>query len=106
MMQQSAPDDFVIATGETHSLGAFVDQAFSTLGLAAQDHVETNPALMRPTDLRVSRADPAHAEARLGWRAGSRMREVVRNMVEAERARTTPRSEQTPTPGDSRPGRA
>ena len=86
MMQQPAPEDLVIATGETHSLAAFVDAAFSTLGLAAQDHVETNPALMRPTDLRVSRADPAHAEARVGWRARTRMREVVRNMVEAEQA--------------------
>jgi GDPmannose 4,6-dehydratase len=105
MMQLPAPDDFVIATGETNSLAAFVDEAFGALGLAAQDHVEKNPALMRPTDLRVSRADPAHAATRLSWCARARMREVVRNMVEAERARFTPQSGPTPAPGGARPDR-
>jgi GDPmannose 4,6-dehydratase len=99
MMQQPTPEDVVIATGETNSLAAFVDEAFGALGLAARDHVEISQAFMRPTDLRVSRADPAHAEARLGWRARARMRDVVRKMVDAERARAAVHSEQPPALG-------
>ena len=106
MMQQPEPKDFVIATGETESLAAFVDEAFATLGLAAQDHVERNPALMRPTDLRESCADPTHAEARLGWRARTRMHEVVRKMVDAERVRTIPPGDRTAAPDELRPGKA
>jgi GDPmannose 4,6-dehydratase len=85
MLQQDAPDDYVVATGETHSLRAFVAEAFACVGLDWHDHVRQDPALFRRTDIAVSRADPSKARARLGWSATVRMPDVVRRMVEAER---------------------
>jgi GDPmannose 4,6-dehydratase len=84
MLQQEAPQDYVIATGVTHSLQDFVEETFQALQLDWRDHVESDPTLMRPTDLRVSRADPSLAASKLGWRARTNMRDVVRSMVEAE----------------------
>jgi GDPmannose 4,6-dehydratase len=88
MLQSDAPEDIVIATGETHALADFVAEAFQAVGLDWRDHVITDPALMRPTDLRISRANPALAAEKLGWRASMRMPGVVRAMVAAEQART------------------
>jgi GDPmannose 4,6-dehydratase len=87
MLVQDTPQDFVIATGETHALEAFVAQAFDALGLDWHDHVTSDPALMRPTDMRISRANPARAAEHLGWRANKRMQDVVRAMVAAEQGR-------------------
>ena len=84
MLQQERADDYVIATGETNSLEQFVEHAFASVGLDWHDHVETNPALLRPTDIRVGRADPAKAREKLGWSARYRMRDVVREMMRAE----------------------
>jgi GDPmannose 4,6-dehydratase len=84
MLQQESPDDFIIATGETTPLKTFVAEAFAAAGLDWRDHVESDPAMMRPSDLRVSKADPSKAAAKLGWRATHKMRDVVRMMVEAE----------------------
>lgn len=83
MLQHSEPDDFVIATGRTYPLAEFVAQAFTCVGLDWQQHVDSDPNLLRPTDLRVSRANPARALDRLGWQAKSDMPEVVRKMVAA-----------------------
>lgn len=83
MLQQSEPDDFVIATGQTYSLEEFVAQAFTLVGLDWRQHVHNDPNLLRPADLRVSRANPARARERLGWQAKSDMPEVVRKMVTA-----------------------
>lgn len=85
MLQQDAPDDFVIATGESHSLEEFVEQAFAAVGLDWRDHVVRDKALLRPTDLATGRGNPARARDRLGWQARHRMRDVVRMMVQAER---------------------
>lgn len=85
MLAQEVPQDMVIATGETHALEDFVAEAFDSVGLDWHDHVTSDPALMRPTDLRISRANPAMAAEKLGWRADMRMRGVVRAMVAAER---------------------
>ena len=82
MLQRPQPEDFVIATGETHSLQDFVAEAFATLNLDWRDYVDTDPALMRPTDLAMSRADPSRAAEKLGWKAQTHMKEVVRKMVE------------------------
>lgn len=81
MLQQENPDDFVIATGESNSLEDFVEAAFSCLGLRWQDHVEPDPALLRPTEILVGRANPRKALEVLGWQAKLRMRDVVREMV-------------------------
>lgn len=88
MLQLDTPQDFVIATGETHALKDFVAAAFEALNLDWHDHVISDPALMRPTDLRISRADPSLAAEKLGWRASMHMHDVVRAMVAAEQERT------------------
>lgn len=84
MMQREHAQDFVIATGETHSLGEFVEAVFAAAGLDWREHVDLDKALMRPTDLRVSRADTRRATSELGWQARTRMVEVAKLMVEAE----------------------
>ena len=84
MLQAERPDDYVIATGETRSLQAFVAAAFAAVGLEWRDHVETDPSLLRPTDLHANQADPSKAERLLGWKAEARMDEVVRRLVAAE----------------------
>ncbi len=83
MLQQPVPDDYVIATGESHTLEEFVAEAFACVGLAAGDHVRIDPELFRPTDLSSGRANPARARRELDWRARSRMADVVRMMVAA-----------------------
>ena len=84
MMQLEQPDDFVIATGQTRTLEEFVAEAFRCVGLDWNEHVDSNPALRRPTDLRVSRADPSHAAIRLGWRAQTLVHDVIQGMVSAD----------------------
>ena len=81
MLQQEEAEDYIVATGESHALSAFVDAAFQSVGLDWRDHVDLDPALARPTDLAWSAADPAKAAERLGWRADIRMAEVARRMV-------------------------
>jgi GDPmannose 4,6-dehydratase len=85
MLQLDRPEDFVIATGQTSSLEDFVAEAFAAVGLDWRQHVTRDPTLMRPSEIAVGRADPSRAAERLGWRAQSRMPDVVRMMVEAQR---------------------
>ena len=84
MLQQERPEDFVIATGESHSLEEFAAAAFSFVGLSWDDYVVSDPDLYRPTDLMVGRANPSRAYKELGWKARYKMQDVVRMMVEAE----------------------
>lgn len=81
MLQQESPEDFVIATGESHSLRDFVAAVFRVLGLEWQDYVVTDPALLRPSDLSEGRANPRRAEDVLGWRASKRWDELVYLLV-------------------------
>src|SRR4030067_855439 len=90
MLQQDKPEDFVIATGESHSLEEFVEAAFSTVNLNWRDHVQLAPGLLRPTDLAAGRGHPAKAEKLLGWRAHNRMSEVVSLIVPAQAASGSP----------------
>ena len=89
MLQQDRPQDYVIATGESHSLEEFIETAFSCLGLDWEKYVVLDPALLRPADITVGKADPSRAREHLGWQARYRMRDVVRMMVEAEKEETT-----------------
>ena len=82
MLQKKSSEDFVIATGQTHSLEEFVEEVFTQLGLNWQNHVEINNALMRPTDIAISKADPSKAMQKLDWKAKYKMREVVQMMIE------------------------
>jgi len=85
MLQQPRADDYVVATGESHRLEEFVASAFEEAGLQWRDHVVEDASLLRPIDLEISRANPAKAAAELGWRARNKMRDVVRQMVQAQR---------------------
>ena len=84
MLQQEAPEDFVIATGESHSLEEFVEKAFSYAGLDWRKYVEIDPELMRPADITIGRGNPEKARKKLGWQAKYRMHDVVRMMIDAE----------------------
>ena len=84
MLQQDKPDDYVIATGESHSLEEFVSAAFAQVGLDWQDHVVIDPELFRPTEIVVSAGNPEKATGVLGWRARYNMPEVVRMMCQDE----------------------
>ncbi len=81
MMQQDRAEDFIIATGKTYSLQEMVETVFSILDLEWKEHVELNPDLLRPTDIKTSLADPAKAEKKLGWKARYSMKEVAEMMV-------------------------
>ena len=84
MLQQEEAEDFVIATGETHSLEEFVKTAFQYLTLDWCEHVVADPSLLRPTDLMYGKANPSKAQEKLGWAAKYKMKNVVGMMVEAE----------------------
>ncbi|MBW4552126.1 MAG: GDP-mannose 4,6-dehydratase [Aphanocapsa sp. GSE-SYN-MK-11-07L] len=86
MLQQSQPDDYVIATGKTHSLEDFVAEVFSSLNLNWQDHVVTDLSLLRPTDIAESRANPSKAKQQLDWQARYQMPDIARGMIEAAEA--------------------
>ena len=92
IMQHSKPEDFVIATGETHSLGEFVECAFQTAGLNSGEFLERDLSLLRPTDMSMSFADPGKAARVLNWKAQIKMNDIVRLMLEAELARSRPSS--------------
>lgn len=81
MLQMKNPEDFVIATGETHTLEEFVAQAFRVLNLNWQDHVVQDHAFFRPADLLISSADTQQARQRLDWYAKVTMHGVVEKMI-------------------------
>jgi GDPmannose 4,6-dehydratase len=81
MLQQDKPDDFVIATGQSHSLEDFVRLSFSAFDLDWRIHVEQSNEFFRPTDLYISSADPSKAKNTLGWKATVTMPQVVRKMA-------------------------
>lgn len=83
MMQQEQADDFVIATGRTESLEYFVSRAFGYFGLDWRAHVKVEPGLFRPSDIRVSRANPAKARQALQWSAHTDVDGVIQKMCEA-----------------------
>lgn len=85
MLQQPAPDDFVIATGKTYALQEFVEAAFSGAGLDWRKHVVSDPNLFRPTDIRTVRTNPGKAKNVLGWQARFKMPDVVRMMLTEEK---------------------
>lgn len=84
MLQQEQPGDYVIATGETNTLEEFVVEVFDQLGLNWKEHVKTDPSLLRPSEIMVSRGNPEKARTVLGWQAHHHMREVIKLMIAAE----------------------
>ncbi len=84
MLQQDEPEDYVIATGEQHSVREFAEAAFSQLGLEYREHVVTDPQLLRPTDVENLLGDPSKAKQKLGWSYQVSFKDLVGEMVEAD----------------------
>jgi len=84
MLQQDQPDDYVVATGETHTVREFVETAFSLAGLDYQDYVKPDPDLFRPAEVNVLQGDAGYARQKLGWEPGIAFGALVREMVEAD----------------------
>src|SRR5438552_13554032 len=87
MLQQPEPDDYVVATGETHTVKRLVELAFQTAGLDWQKHVVTDPALVRPAEVDLLIGDPAKAKQKLGWVPEVTFEQLVERMVKADLAR-------------------
>jgi len=84
MLQQDTPDDYVVATGETHSVREFCEMAFSLVGLDYREHVVTDPALYRPAEVDMLVGNAAKARKALGWCSRTDFQSLVRMMVEAD----------------------
>ena len=87
MLQQPKPDDYVVATGETHTVKRLVELAFAAADLDWQKHVVTDPALVRPAEVDLLIGDPAKAKAKLGWKPEVTFEQLVTRMVKADLAR-------------------
>jgi GDPmannose 4,6-dehydratase len=82
ILQQNSPEDFVIATEEAHSLKEFIAETFACLGLNWQEHVQTSPNFLRPSDIAFNFGDASKAKSMLGWRARNKFHDVIRLLVE------------------------
>jgi len=84
ILQQERPDDFVIGTGDSHSVREFVQETFAYVGLDWERYVAFDPRYLRPNEVPDLRADPSKAKARLGWSPRVTFKELVRIMVDAD----------------------
>jgi GDPmannose 4,6-dehydratase len=84
MLQADAPEDYVIATHETHTVQEFCETAFSRVGLDWQEHVHIDPAFVRPAEVDVLIGDASRAERKLGWNPTVRFKQLVDLMVDAD----------------------
>jgi GDPmannose 4,6-dehydratase len=87
MLQQDSADDYVIATGVTHSVRNLVEVAFDHVGLNWQDHVVTDPRFLRPAEVDLLIGDASKARVGLAWEPKVSFEELVRMMVDADLAR-------------------
>jgi GDPmannose 4,6-dehydratase len=85
MLQQDEPDDYVLATGETHSVQEFLEAAFTYAGLEWRDYVKIDPRYFRPAEVDLLIGDYSKAKEKLGWEPTVRFDELVRMMVDADR---------------------
>lgn len=81
MLQQEHPDDYVVATGETHSVRELCEVAFDEVGLDYNDHVVIDPLFVRPAEVELLQGDPSKAARELGWEPSYDFEELVREMV-------------------------
>lgn len=84
MLQHETADDYIVATGETHSVREFVEMAFASVELPWEEFVRHSPSFERPAEPTLLAGSPKKIEAALGWRAKVKLPELVREMVEAE----------------------
>jgi GDPmannose 4,6-dehydratase len=84
MLQQPQPDDYVVASGETHSVREFVECAFDMVGLDWQKYVVVNPAFYRPAEVHLLCGDATKAQRILGWEPKVKFDDLVKIMVESD----------------------
>jgi GDPmannose 4,6-dehydratase len=84
MLEQSAPKDYIIATGQSRTLTQFVETAFNLIGKDWREYVTIDQHLVRPTDIARNKVDPSKAAAELGWKAQHHMKDVISLMLDAE----------------------
>lgn len=84
MLQQDEPDNYVIGTGESHSVKEFLEEAFGYVGLKWKQYVKIDPRYFRPTEVELLLANPTKARKKLGWQPKVTFRELVRIMVDAD----------------------
>lgn len=84
MLQQSEPDDYVLATGKTHSVRELLEAAFGAVGLKWEEYVEVDPKLIRPAEVEYLCGDATKARTKLGWKPEVTFEQLVRMMVEAD----------------------
>jgi GDPmannose 4,6-dehydratase len=84
MLQGDDPQDFVIGTGETHSVREFAEIAFGRVGLDWEQHVKTDPEFLRPAEVDQLVGDPSKAKEQLGWEPQHSFRDLVEMMVDAD----------------------
>ena len=87
MLQQDTPDDYVIATGETHSVKEFLELAFARVGLNWKDYVVVDPKFLRPAEVDLLLGDPAKALKQLGWKTEVSFQGLIDMMVDADMER-------------------
>jgi len=100
MLQQATPDDYVIATGISHSVRELIEVAFGRVGLEWQRHVKVDPALLRPAEVDHLLGDASKAQAQLGWTPAVNFTRLIEMMVDAdlERLKAAPPVSPTPVP--------
>jgi GDPmannose 4,6-dehydratase len=84
MLQEDAPDDYVVATGETHSVRELVDIAFAHVGIDPDDHVEIDPKFFRPAEVEHLIGDASKAREKLGWQPRTSFEDLVKLMVDSD----------------------
>jgi GDPmannose 4,6-dehydratase len=84
MLQQDQPDDFIIATGETHSVREFLDEVFGCLNMDWKQYVEIDPRYLRPTEVDLLLGDASKAQRILGWEPKVRFKDLARMMVDVD----------------------
>ena len=84
MLQYEHPEDFVIGTGEAHSVREFLEEAFSYADLDIEEHVKIDPRYFRPTEVEALVSDPAKAKRKLGWNPKIKFNDLVKIMVDAD----------------------
>jgi GDPmannose 4,6-dehydratase len=89
MLQQKKPDDYVVATGEEHSLKDFVAETFRRLGLDWRKHVNSDRKLFRPSDIERSCGNSTKAKKKLSWKARHHFKDVIRMLIEVEKSSQT-----------------
>jgi GDPmannose 4,6-dehydratase len=100
MLQQDEPDDYVIATGETHAVHEFLGEAFNYVGLDWHELVEIDPKYYRPAEVDLLLGDASKAKKKLGWEPKTKFKDLVRVMMDGDIALAKQEKHSSESPHD------